>query len=105
MCVIFLIFFNPLPQQIQVLLLSTSQMILFLLCVRKNEGSIFGNSQSSYVFARKYNELNLKNKQKAILKAFFEKNCKTWIMNEWIIIFGTQWKQVNSICKLFEKKH
>ena len=64
MCVIFLIFFIPTPQQIQVLLLSTSQMILFLLSVRKNEGYF-------WKFARKYNELNLKNKQNAILKEFF----------------------------------
>ena len=41
-------------------------MILFLLSVRKNEGYF-------WKFARKYNELNLKNKQNVILKAFLLK--------------------------------
>ena len=45
-------------------------MILFLLSVRKNEGYF-------WKFARKYNELNLKNKQNTISKDFYEKNCKT----------------------------
>ena len=45
--------------------------------------AIFGNSQSSYVFARKYNELNLKNKQNAILKDFFWKELQN-MNHEWM---------------------
>ena len=48
-------------------------MILFFYSVLEKMEAIFGNSQSSYVFARKCNELNLKNKQNTMLKDFFLK--------------------------------